>query len=191
MSLSLKVENLPKNSLAYTNAIYLTPQAVGALKNSRDGSAAPTPEATNSEAPLLLQVGYHVFLALPHKSVSDGCFALNGLQRRCASLTLNQTVTVSAFQPTAQEAAASLTLTVDLLTKAKPASPIEINTEELAERFKEVRLDEERSDSKSITPPSYITDNLLHVASLLTAARSSPHAHRRLTWTMYSPRARS
>ena len=87
-SLSVKVDNLPKNSLAYTNAIYLNPSDHVSLSSSV--SAESSPESSNGPTTLLLNVGYFVFLALPHASVEPERAAMNGLQRQCASLTLNQ-----------------------------------------------------------------------------------------------------
>lgn len=87
-SLSVKVDNLPKNSLAYTNAVYLNPNDHSSLSSTIAKSADP--ESSNGPQPLLLNIGHFVFLALPHASVEPERAAMNGLQRQCASLTLNQ-----------------------------------------------------------------------------------------------------
>jgi len=133
-SLSVKVDNLPKNSLAYTNAVYLNPNDHSSLSSTIAKSADP--ESSNGPQPLLLNIGYFVFLALPHASVEPERAAMNGLQRQCASLTLNQVVTASVFTPTASSAASSMTLSVDLLSKSKPGSPVKVDTDQLAEMFK-------------------------------------------------------
>jgi len=130
--MSLSVENLPKNSLAYTNCIYLHPAQIASYKSE----LSPAPESS-SEPKLLLNVGLYVFTALPHSSVSENGIALNGLQRQAASLTLNQVITPSIFTPTASTTASSITLTIDLLAKSKPSNPVPIDTEVLGEMFKQ------------------------------------------------------
>ncbi|GMH62496.1 hypothetical protein TL16_g03487, partial [Triparma laevis f. inornata] len=132
LKMSLSVENLPKNSLAYTNCIYLHPAQIASYKSE----LSPAPESS-SEPKLLLNVGLYVFTALPHSSVSENGIALNGLQRQAASLTLNQVITPSIFTPTASTTASSITLTIDLLAKSKPSNPVPIDTEVLGEMFKQ------------------------------------------------------
>ena len=52
--MSLKVENLPKNSLAYSNAVYLNPAAIAQFKESR----TTDPESSADNDPkLLLSIG--------------------------------------------------------------------------------------------------------------------------------------
>ncbi|GMI06111.1 hypothetical protein TrVE_jg2405 [Triparma verrucosa] len=131
--MSLKVENLPKNSLAYSNAVYLNPAAIAQFKESR----TTDPESSADNDPkLLLSIGYYVFLALPHASVSPSGLAMNGLQRQCASLTLNQPLTPSIFLPTASTTASTVTFQIDLLAKSKPNNPVPVDTDALAEIFK-------------------------------------------------------
>jgi hypothetical protein len=77
------------------------------------------------------------YKACPHPGLSDQGIGFNGLQRRNAQLTLNQPITAQLFRPDPSSTASSLTLTVDLLAKTKPASPVPVDTDAAAAAFKD------------------------------------------------------
>jgi hypothetical protein len=87
MSTQLTVSNLPKNSLSYTNCIYLSAGTYTSLAASANSINAGEPEKLNGGEGLLLMVGYHVFVAKPNSEVQEGGIAMNGLQRRCAQVS--------------------------------------------------------------------------------------------------------
>lgn len=87
-----------------------------------------------------VQVGdSFVFLAAPSSEpLSQGEIAMNGLQRKCASFTLNQSVPVSVFIPSGEVALSSITINLDLLVKkaATNSGPLTLDHDELVASFK-------------------------------------------------------
>jgi len=79
MSTQLTVENLPKNSLAYTNCVYVSPSIHASLLSSIE---AGNPESQKDGQELLIKMGFNVYKAEPNGGVTEGGVAMNGLQRR-------------------------------------------------------------------------------------------------------------
>ncbi|KAG5179613.1 P-loop containing nucleoside triphosphate hydrolase protein [Tribonema minus] len=105
MVLSLLVDNLPENRLAYSNRVFVSQQDFEVLKASvpKDGSSPKDPKM------LISLDGDAVFTASPHPSVPLGKIALNGLQRRSHTpqLTLNTEVKIAAYVPDGMDVALS------------------------------------------------------------------------------------
>ena len=99
------------------------------------GIAVPKGDSTVN-----VQVGdSFVFLAAPSSEpLSQGEIAMNGLQRKCASFTLNQSVPVSVFIPSGEVALSSITINLDLLVKkaATNSGPLTLDHDELVASFK-------------------------------------------------------
>ena len=111
--------------------MYLSPSEFTGL-SSDDKSP---PEASAASSALAVRVdGRHVYVAQPNASVSRGCVAMNGLQRRYSSLTLHQRVSLEVFHPTAKTTAASLVASLDVLGKGK--GDVSVDTDDLGEVFR-------------------------------------------------------
>jgi vesicle-fusing ATPase len=68
--------------------------------------------------------------------VSDQDVALNGVQRKCCSFTLEQSVIVTPFRDLAAAALTSLTVTVDLFVKKAGQATMSLDVNELSEAFR-------------------------------------------------------
>ena len=132
-SVSLKVDNLPKNNLAYSNLVYVSPSTFTALS----GLPPPAPGGSPSSAPLtLIGIGSHVYGCASHKDVPDDVLALNGLQRKAGQVTLQQQLSVASYRPDPQSCLATLTVAVDFLAKPKEKVQAKVvNTDDLAKEF--------------------------------------------------------
>lgn len=129
-NVQFQVGNLPSNRLALTNKIYISPgnaQRIGEFYQSQ-GMEMPA-----SGYSVILN-GQHPYTIEGHPQIPDDTVALNGLQRRFAKLSIAATVTLTPLlQP---PPAATVTLTVDTLSKAKrdpKAKPHEVDTDRLAQ----------------------------------------------------------
>jgi vesicle-fusing ATPase len=119
MSVDLTVANLPSNALAFTNFVYINDSDFNTLR-----AASPLSDAEHDKevqvSGLAVQVLSWVFNVKPLKAMNPGEIGMNGLQRRTASLSLNQRLSVAPYQlPEDGFALASLHLEVDLVRKAR------------------------------------------------------------------------
>lgn len=83
-----------------------------------------------------LNVGQWVFLISPSEEVSGNELALNALQRKCASFSLNQSVPASIFIPSADVALAGMVLSIDLISKKTGQPKLELDVDALSLSFK-------------------------------------------------------
>jgi len=105
--LPLKVAKLPSESLALTNKVYINPADAKLLKK---------PEALGN----YVLVKDFVFTFEEHDKIEKGLIGFNGIHRRFALLSLNETVDAVLYNPPADSIYLGvLTLEVDFLQKTK------------------------------------------------------------------------
>ncbi|CAN0164963.1 unnamed protein product, partial [Discosporangium mesarthrocarpum] len=114
MEVSVRVASLPSNSLSYSNRIFLNRQEFDRL--SSGASAAST---LSHEERVLVNVLGWVFTASPHEMVAPGTVGLNALQRRTLNVSLETPLFASTYRLSPSDALASLTVSVEPLTKGK------------------------------------------------------------------------
>ena len=128
--MKLAVGNLPKNSLALTNRIYISPGNLEQIHGYYKKNNVPI-----GKTMLVNLMDKHPYQVESHKDIPNDQVALNGLQRRFLQLSLNTVITLNPYVPSSSIALASLEYTVDFLSKKKPdpkAKPKELDTSRLA-----------------------------------------------------------
>ena len=124
--MSLKVANLPSNSLAYSNRVYMNKAQFEEMKTATN----QTGETVN------IVVGNFVFSAAGNSEVAYGDLAMNGLQRKSGPFTLSQVLPTTIFRAAMDVAVTSITIQLDLLKKDEKAPTKTFECEELSESFK-------------------------------------------------------
>ena len=128
--MKLVVGNLPKNSLAYTNRIYISPGNFDQIRGYYEKNNVPVGKT------MLVNVnGKHPYQVEGQKDVPNDQVALNGLQRRFLQVSLNTMMVLDPYVPSSSIALTTVEYSVDLLQKKKPdpkSKPREIDTTRLA-----------------------------------------------------------
>lgn len=129
----LQVGNLPSNSLALTNKIYISTENMQQMTAFYEKNNIPPLKGGSH---LVMVNGSQPYAVEGHAKVENSQVAMNGLQRRQAKLSLQAPVTLTPLQPYPPVPLASLTIAVDTLVKPKTkdpkARPKEIDSNRLA-----------------------------------------------------------
>jgi vesicle-fusing ATPase len=116
--ITLLVSVLPNNNLAYTNEVYVHPSTLSKLNT-----------------PTFIKVGNSIYSVKAHEDVGTKRISLNGLQRRTTQVTLNQSLSISVYNPSHRIGLSAISLNIDLLVKKTGGQPLKVEATELRKCF--------------------------------------------------------
>ena len=133
-TMEFAVAGLPKQSLAYTNCVYVHPDDLARMRAAGPlASAEFDREVEAFGVPMRFGAVVFAAKAVAGVDIAPGSVGMNGLQRRTGAFSLGQRVATEAFVATAESPLDSISLEISPLKKRRDAEAETIDCQPLNE----------------------------------------------------------